>query len=437
MAVEERNEPVMLIVADDLSGATDCGAACVSRGLETVVALGAWRDMNADVLAVDADTRHMSPERAAEVTGKIVREQTRPTQLLYKKLDSTLRGNVGAELAAALQAFRSLEMRREERQGFVVVAPALPQHGRTTYQGHQMLGGTPLGQTEIWRHEGMSGSAYIPRLLRGAGLRTELIPLDVVRFGGDHLRIRMVELGMKADAVVCDATEDGDLQNIAAASSSIRPRVMWAGSAGLAYHLPAAVGFKARAGVENSRQPIATGPTLFVIGSFSSVSRDQIAALLLEKDVRHVRVPVPVLHGGNQSLDWGLQRQKLRAAMESGSDVVVQLGGEVEADMTQGRLLCSALAQFVAEGIKMIGGLVLSGGETACEVLKILGVTGLRLVEELEPGIPLSLTLGLDRNLPVITKAGGFGNPQSLIHCGLFLRRLDRNGTPVAASQES
>lgn len=71
-----------------------------------------------------------------------------------------------------------------------------------------------------------------------------------------------------------------------------------------------------------------------------------------------------------------------------------------------------------------MGALVLSGGETACEVLRVLGVTALRLIEEIEPGMPLSLTLGMDRNLPVITKAGGFGNPQSLVHCRRFLQRF-------------
>jgi uncharacterized protein YgbK (DUF1537 family) len=50
----------------------------------------------------------------------------------------------------------------------------------------------------------------------------------------------------------------------------------------------------------------------------------------------------------------------------------------------------------------------------------------LRLVKELEPGLPFSITENWTRRLPVITKAGDFGNPQTLVHCRQFLRDLDR-----------
>src|SRR5450755_4263922 len=100
----------MLILADDLSGAADCGAACVGAGLNTVVALEDISDIaGVEVLSVDADTRHMLPEAAAREVDRLVRKYASNEELLlFKKIDSTLRGNLPVELAAALDAYQSL-----------------------------------------------------------------------------------------------------------------------------------------------------------------------------------------------------------------------------------------------------------------------------------------------------------------------------------------
>jgi len=89
----------ILIVADDLSGAADCGIACAVQGLDTVVVLDeAASDADADVLAVDANTRAMMPDEAATKTARVVRAYTRgDRQILFKKFDSTLRGHIGVE----------------------------------------------------------------------------------------------------------------------------------------------------------------------------------------------------------------------------------------------------------------------------------------------------------------------------------------------------
>jgi len=94
--------PAIAIVADDLTRAADCGVVCTAAGLETVVVLSELfrsRDWAADVIAVDADTRRASPERAAEVTERIVHELCShgETPIVYKEIDSTLRGNFAVE----------------------------------------------------------------------------------------------------------------------------------------------------------------------------------------------------------------------------------------------------------------------------------------------------------------------------------------------------
>ena len=139
----------MLILADDLSGAADCGVACVCAGLSTVVALQETAgEVAADVLSLDADTRRMDPEAAAREVSRIVRKYASNKNLfLYKKIDSTLRGNVATELAAALDAHRSANP--PMARTMAVMAPAFPAIGRTTVNGIQLAHGQPIHDLDV------------------------------------------------------------------------------------------------------------------------------------------------------------------------------------------------------------------------------------------------------------------------------------------------
>src|SRR5258708_24823 len=103
----------VLIFADDLSGAADCGIACVNAGLSTIVSLGLPSNgLKVDVLSVDADTRSLSVSAAVERMRDLVRVHAAdPALLLFKKIDSTLRGHLGPELAAVLETRRAVVKR--------------------------------------------------------------------------------------------------------------------------------------------------------------------------------------------------------------------------------------------------------------------------------------------------------------------------------------
>jgi 4-hydroxythreonine-4-phosphate dehydrogenase len=73
-----------------------------------------------------------------------------------------------------------------------------------------------------------------------------------------------------------------------------------------------------------------------------------------------------------------------------------------------------------------VGSLVASGGETARAILDRWGVTSLRMLGELEPGLPFAVTEDHKRALPVVTKAGGFGSSQTLVRCLQHLNTLER-----------
>ncbi len=165
--------------------------------------------------------------------------------MLYKKLDSTLRGHLAAELAACLQLFQEMSKGSVyEGAGFAVVAPAFPALGRTTLTGRQFVNGVPLQETEIWKREGLEGGANLVQMLRERGMTVELVGLEVVRSGPELLGRTLKHLGRNTDTVVCDAETDDDLRAVAIASLGLHPAVMWAGSAGLAHQLLSVAGLE-------------------------------------------------------------------------------------------------------------------------------------------------------------------------------------------------
>jgi len=421
----------LLVIADDLSGAADCGIACARHGLSTLVVLGDTADeIDTDVLSVDGNTRHLDSAKAAAETARLVRKYIRDEgQLLFKKLDSTLRGNVAAELAAALEARRGVALNRERI--VAVLAPAFPANGRTTSSGWQLVHGKPLEETELWQRESLPAQSHIPGILREAGLRPALIGLNSIRSSKEALQGAMKTLSADTDVLVCDAETDQDLSAIADASMVLGRSTIWAGSAGLAYHLPQAAGFAYGVGyppVSFLDQPLASGPTLFVVGSLSSVSREQVKVLAASSDVLTFNIPPNTLLAGETSPDWREHELALKQAFDAGRDVAVVPGAEF-CNRTMGQLLSAALARMVETYADRIGGLVATGGESARAVLETWGVHRLRLVSELEAGLACSVTEGWRGLLPVLTKAGAFGTPQTLLNCCEFLHGLDRSST--------
>ena len=408
----------ILILADDLSGAADCGVACVSNGLKTIVALDdSAGDRDAEVLALDADTRCIDADSAATKVRRLVRKYASGQNLLlYKKIDSTLRGNVAEELAAALEAVRELHS-----GAVAVMAPAFPAIGRTTVNGTQLAHGSPLHELDIWRHQRINGRASTPDMLRASGLKCSLLQLSTVRSRQQALAEQMNSCADRADVLVCDAETDADLYEIAAASMQLQRKVLWVGSAGLAYQLPKAAGIESGAKAEPISVPPNAGPLLFVIGSLSRKSIEQVCVLTSSSQTIQIAVPPGVLLAGEDSVSWRDCAHQLGSEMRMNRDVVLCPEPEPQLNLAQRPMLAAALARMATLVSNEIGALIASGGETARAVLQSWGVSRLRLLGEIERGIPISVTENWSRRLPVVTKAGDFGGPDALLKCSQFL----------------
>ncbi len=397
----------MFILADDLSGAADCAIGAAKAGLKSVVVFEQNASVSAQVVAVDADTRHRSATEAGLINQKLWQAQTSPNRLFYKKIDSTLRGNFAAEMAALTEA------------GVAIVAPAFPRTGRTTSNGKVWIKGVALECTEIWANEHMTGEADIVEILRRQGLNAVNVPLHIIR--GD-LRTELSRLVSEqhVQAVVCDALEDADLARIAAASVGLN--VYWVGSAGLAAHLPQAAGL---AGQTQLPTLSVAGSILTVVGSISEVSRQQ-AEILAAGAKMAVFVPTPdVLRGGETDPRWHALRSAMGQAMQRAEDVLILTGLDKDHDLSQGHVLCESLGRLLIPLAGNVGALIATGGETARALLPTFGAAALQLVREIEPGVPLSVTIG-PRSIPVVTKAGAFGSPNALLNCYCALSAVRR-----------
>lgn len=396
----------LLIVADDLSGAADC-AAGFARHVTTTVAMGMPPALHAaQVLAVDLDSRRLPAAQAAERHSTLLSHPALAALALYKKIDSTLRGNVAAEVRA-LQAVR----------GLALIAPALPAMGRSTLGGIQHLHGTPVDQTDVWHNEGLQGSADLVASMRGVQLRCEALDLATVRDPAALSARLQAALTDGTQALVCDAQTEADLHQLALCSAPLRHRLFWVGSAGLAAHLPQALTLA-------PAQPprvAGSGPVLCVVGSMSRHSREQAQQLADIGGLYHLEVSAAtLLEPEQQGRRHGLILTLL-ATLGEGRDIVLTLA-QTARDPGQAVALSQALAAWLQPTLSIAGSVIATGGETARALLGSAGINCLDVVGELAPGVVLSRASYRHRPLNIVTKAGAFGQPDTLLKAWQQLR---------------
>ena len=395
-----------LILADDLTGAADCAAAFARRGLAASVAWGGG-GAEAAVLALDLDSRRSGPEAAAAGHLAALGRHGGADRAVFKKIDSTLRGQPAAEIAAVARGLGG--------NALAIVAPAFPAMGRTTLGGAVRVHGGPLEDTALWAREGGCATAYLPSLLDGVGLRAAVAPLDVVRGGALAAAIgRLMAEG--ARAVVCDALTQADLDGIAAATRPWASGVFWAGSGGLASALAGLAGDGAAAA-----RPAVVGGILVVVGSMAEASRAASVRLAADPGMVVERVGAGTL-AGPEGAAWRAAGRRLAEALAEGGDALVEIAAEPGAGPAEGMALVRRLALLLRPALPGVGALVATGGETALAVLDAMGATSVQVLDEIEPGVPIGVMRGAAA-APVVTKAGAFGDAGTLLRCVADLRR--------------
>jgi len=370
----------LLIIADDFTGALDTGVQFAKQGIDAWMTTDLNTDLSdirAEVLSVDAETRIMSPEAAYRaVLGLAEAAKKAKIPMIFKKTDSTLRGNIGAELSALAVAFRKP----------VAFVPAYPKNGRVTKKAVQYANGLKIAET------GLSRDPVNP-------VRHSYIP-DIIAETSD---IRVIAGNALEDGCVTvfDAESDGDMADIFAYLSHENALGLTAGCAGFAGVLAASSLF------DKKLKPVGrrAGCTLAVCGSVNEASARQ--AEKAEKEGYPVfTLPAKLLLGADEEVLLSIAKE-IGGALASSGFALIRTDGDRSLSGDAPEKISRAvgkLTRILAQS-SQAGHLILFGGHTANAVMREIGLNGFRPRAEILPGVVYSET-GL---INLVTKAGGFG----------------------------
>ncbi|WP_059173447.1 four-carbon acid sugar kinase family protein [Bacillus sp. FJAT-27445] len=406
----------IVLIADDLTGACDSGVQFTQKGLKSVVSLDGTipTGMQSEVIIFDTNSRALPKDEAYQSVDRIAEQiESVPYTLLYKKIDSTLRGNIGSEVDALMDRLQL---------DIAVIAPAFPELGRTTEKGIHYLNGVPVNDTEIANDPKTPvKEANIIKLLSSQSKRdAALFPTGVFAEGPGAVEAVINEFVAENKLLlVFDAASSDDLREVVRNLKDLPFRVAWVGSAGLAEALSS--GGRQSMALSTMLESSGKGPIFVVCGSRSGVAKRQVEHILdFSNTVSVLLVPEALLDEGSRIAEIARCRSELQAFLSKGKDVVLHVETGVGVPVSRSAdipyIIADALGEIASAAIQThsLGGVVMTGGDTAKAIAKKLGVQGMELFGEAERGLPVSRLLGAF-GLPAVTKAGAFGSDQSLL----------------------
>ncbi len=424
---QKKNEPGKLaVISDDYTGANDTAVQFSKKNLKSIVITNPeYIDKileECDVLIVDTESRFNDRETAYRKTfraGKIL--QGKGIAHIYKKLDSTMRGNIGAEIAGVMDSTGA---------EIAFVVPALPSNGRITVDGNIYVNGVLLSETEVSADpKNPVAESYIPRIIsRQTNKKIDLIYHREILSGKNNLAQEINHLISKGvQIIVIDAKSRHDLELIASVITSIDRRSLFVGSSGLAAHLT------------NYPDTGMSKSNIIISGSVSEITRKQVEYAEKKLSVEIADVDTEKLFS-QEERDQEKKRITgiIRDSALNGSDIIIRSSSAANTPdksfeagekygMNRARV-SESIASFLGELAKFaleetsLNGIMLTGGETAIHAAGHLNITGTMIYDEVLPGVPYGRFLDKKyENVTVVTKAGAFGKEDTLVEVLKFL----------------
>lgn len=405
-------------IADDFTGATDLCNTLVKEGMRTVQLIGvpeaglAVPDVDAVTIALKSRTAPVEEAIAESLEALAWLRAAGATQILFKycsTFDSTPEGNIGPVADALRQALGA---------GLAVVCPAFPETGRTIYQGHLFVGEKLLSDTHMRHHPltPMTESDLVKVMAAQSKDRVGLVPFAVIDRGAEAIAARFAELEQEGFAyAVTDAVADRHLRHLGEAMAGHQ---LVTGGSGIALGLP-----------ENFRRrgllAAHDATTLPAVDGFEAVLAGSCSAATLEQ-VERMRERHPALqldpfaladgYAAEHAIAWAGEHLAAGPVLIHASAPPEDVA---EAQKVLGRERAGALVEeamaAIAKGLVGAGvrRLVVAGGETSGAVVKALGVEGLAIGPQIDPGVPACVSLG-GQTLALALKSGNFGAPDFL-----------------------
>lgn len=412
------------VISDDLTGASDCGGQLVRFGLKvSVVVQEHSKKMNDyDAVIYNTDSRSVSGFEAYERVKKVCDTiKSGPVDLVYKKIDSTMRGNIGEEINAIYDSFSP---------DFVIIAPAFPVNGRKVINGIHYLNSVKLENTEVAKDPKTPvRDSEIKRLIENQSKRkVEHISFQEIHQGYDTIMDKLVSCkNNQISYITVDSVQESDLEKLVELIHQTDFSVVWVGSAGLMNYLPEIYGMKQ---VQKTLpMTIHREPVLLVVGSVSATGRSQLehllnysdtvglemdsAKVLQDKDVKAMEL-TRILSGAKESF---LQGKNVVLYSSNNVFETRKIGEQLGYDAVKiSNIISMVLGEFAAEIIRLhdLKYLFLTGGDTAQQVFLQLHANEFILMDEVESGIPLG-RVSADKELFIVTKAGNFGSKEVML----------------------
>lgn len=404
---------VLLIIADDFTGALDTGVQFAARGIKTRVVVGAdaaLTHQNADVLVVDTETRHLPAAQAyAAVEGLVQRAKYAGFAYLYKKTDSALRGNVGAELAALLSANGSRQL---------AFLPAFPQMNRVTKNGVQYIDGVPVTESpfgvdpfEPVRH------AAVTDLLAE---QTDLPAASFPALAADG------SVPAEDGILVFDAATVDELRSTGRALLNNGGLRVLAGCAGFGAVLPELLGL----GGADVTCPALDPRLLVICGSVNAITLAQLdkaeqAGFTRLRLTPHQKLMPDYWRSADGRMTLDHIEETLAAHPyniietndEGGNEPTATAADALGLTREEMRVrIASGVGQLVGAlfASPAVGTLLLTGGDTLLQCMNSVGVHELEPICEMEHGVVLARFGCGGTTRYVITKSGGFGQADLL-----------------------
>ena len=431
---------IIAVIADDFTGANDNGALLAAKGFSSATCLGLahWNPKEftqCDAVCLNAESRLLHKQDAwqAVYDGISSFNREKPA-LVSKRIDSTLRGNVGAELEASIKAMDDTHGHTET---LAVMVSSYPHSGRICVGGYQIVHGVPLERSPIAKDAAtpVYHTAVLKIIADQTSLPCGFVPLEKVLAGPAAVRETIEAARARGcRAVVCDAVSDDDVAVIAQ-SLADAPYPLVSHDPGPFTAELAAARIKApRAEFENR--------IFLAVGSTSELSRVQMEALRLAHPCHIVPMDVRKVLAGEAQSQAECQRvlDAVFAAPEEAKVLGVCTSTSKEdvfsmQEMSQhlgiapseiSRRINTALAHVAQETLKneslRIGGLYTSGGEVTVSVMRALETGGFSVrVMVLPLAVYGHIIGGQHPDLPMITKGGFVGDKDSLVECVEYL----------------
>jgi uncharacterized protein YgbK (DUF1537 family) len=401
-------------VADDFTGATDLANTLVKAHMRTVQLLGVPRPglkvPAADCIIVALKSRSNPANEAVTMSLAALDwlRQQGARQYYFKycsTFDSTDHGNIGPVADAMLDAIGA---------DFTVFNPAFPTNKRTVYKGYLFVGDELLSESGMRHHPltPMTDPSLVRVLQRQTRHKVGLVPYAIIVNGVEAIRDAFEKLRKQGIRhAILDSITDQHLVTLGEACADLK---VVTGGSGMAMGLPANF---VRKGLMKSGQhsplPTVTGPTAVLAGSCSVATQGQVTVMKQDHEYFELE-PMAIASGrdlAQEALNWAVSRLSEKpvliystATPEQVKAVQERLGREHAGALVE-ETLGKIARGLVAAGVRR---LVVAGGETSGAVVGALGVEGLAIGPEIDPGVPWTFSIG-EPALALALKSGNFG----------------------------